>query len=206
MKGLINILLSVWVQVVSPLPATINNEQDLISARQLLLNAYENNNHEAFVEAFPSSYIDYFRLFYYEEGYADFSFPLLECLNFFLFGSDYFDPKIIDKLVSVSIGFRYHEDVDFILTDYLRKFLNTYSQESALYLEKKEDAEIISFFRMTFQALYPENEWEYIMIVKKNLAKYSEKLIPLMKEAQKLALADNLKMVSEDNDPILVWW
>lgn len=206
MKGLINILLSVWVQVVSPLPATINNEQDLISAKQLLLNAYENNNHEAFVEAFPSSYIDYFRLFYYKEEYEDPSFPLGDIPDFFLFGIDYFDPKIIDKLVAVSIGFRYHEDVDFILTYYLRKFLNTYSQESALYLEQKEDAEIISFFRMTFQALYPENEWEYIMIVKKNLAKYSEKLIPLMKEAQKLALADNLKMVSEDNDPILVWW
>lgn len=206
MKGLINILLSAWVQVVSPLPATINNAEDLLTARQLLLEAYENNNHEAFVEAFPSSYIDYFRLFYYKKEYEDPSFPLGEIPDYFLFGIDYFDPKIIDKLVSVSIGFRLHEDVDFMLTNDLWKFLNTYAKESALYLEKKEDAEIISFFRMTFQALYPDNIWETIMIVKKNLAKYSEKLIPLMKEAQKLALADNLKMVSEDNDPVLVWW
>lgn len=205
MKGLINILLSVWVQVVSPLPATINNAEDLLTARQLLLEAYENNDHEAFVEAFPSSYIDYFRLFYYKKEYEDPSFPFGEIPDYFLFGIDYFDPKIIDKLVSVSIGFRYYcEDIDNLLLHSLRKFLNTYSQESALYLEKKEDAEIISFFRMTFQALYPNNIWETIMIVKKNLAKYSEKLIPLMKEAQKLALADNLKMIADEDE--LVWW
>ena len=205
MKGLINILLSVWVQVVSPLPATMNNEENLLDSRQLLLEAYENNDHEAFVEAFPSSYTDYYRLFYYKKEYADPSFPLGEIPDYFLFGIDYFDPKIIDKLVSISIGFRYYcEDIDNLLLHSLRKFLNTYSKESALYLEKKEDAEIISFFRMTFLALYPNNIWETIMIVKKNIAKYSEKLIPLMKEAQKLALADNLKMIADEDE--LVWW
>lgn len=204
MKGLINILLSVWVQV-SPLPATINNAEDLLTARQLLLNAYENNDHEAFVEAFPSSYTDYYRLFYYKEEYEDPSFSSVDFPDYFLFGSDYFDPKIIDKLVSVSIGFRYYcEDINNLLLHSLRKYLNTYPQESALYLEQKEDAEIVSFFRMAFQALYPGNIWEIIMIVKKNLAKYSEKLIPLMKEAQKLALADNLKMIAEEKE--LVWW
>lgn len=206
MTVLINILLSVLTIVFTSQPSTAHNNEDIQDVMQLLITAYENNDHDAFVDAFPFSYVDYVRLFYYNpkiNPQNNLYFQALDYCKYLLLGKKAFDSKILDKLVVLSKDYRYHfEDVDFSLIHYLRSFINKYDQETAQYLETKDDSEVISFLRMTFQDYIPCSERRRrILYIQKGLACYSEQLIPLINVAHKLALLDSAYILDPSKAP-----
>lgn len=206
MTVLINILLSVLTIVFTPQPSTAHDNEDVQDVMQSLITAYENNDHDAFVDAFPSSYVDYSKLFYYNpkiKPQNNLYFQALDYCKYLLLGKNAFDSKILDKLVVLSKDYRYHfEDVDFSLIYYLRSFINKYDQDTAKYLETKDDAEVISFLRMTFQDYIPCSERRRrILYIQKDLFEYSERLRPLIDVAYKLALIDSAYILDPSEAP-----
>lgn len=204
--ALINILLSVLTIVFTTQPSTAHNNEDIQDVMQLLITAYDNKDHDAFLDAFPSSYEDYNSLFYYNPNINpqdNLYFQSLDYCKYLLFGENKFDSKILDKLVVLSKEYRYHfEDVDFSLIYYLRRFINKYDQDTAQYLETKDDEEIISFLRMTFQDYIPCSERRRIILyIQEDLFEYSERLRPLIDVAYKLALIDSAYILDPSEAP-----
>lgn len=203
-------LISVLTLVATPPPASIHSKEDLLAAKQELITAYENDDYDAFVEAFPSSFVDFARLF---GCFPNIDYNLAnqkeDYCKYFVLGGEKSDPKLLDKLVSISKGFLFVlGGAPGVLKTFVREVLDRYPQECATFFENKDDEEIFSFFRMTFQSEIPCLEDQEILEIQQNLSKYSDKLGPIMEKAYIQALIDSADIELEiaDNPYKISWW
>lgn len=154
-----------------------------------LIAAYLDDDYEVFAELFPDTYSKFLDLFAYdsplgedhilvEKGYVFFSFLFSD--------SRVLNSNILNKILGISYGFIWNSDNRGYFVGEVLSLSMNHPQEISNFLSNKTDYEIISYFRLCLQTLWPDNS-VYLRDVYQPLlalySKYSQKYELLIKQA-----------------------
>ena len=118
---------------------------------EILIDAYSKKDYEIFAFGFPTSFQEFWDLFGWNSD-AKTGNVLYErnvdFLEYFFSDERVLKTENLNKLVSISKSYRYEVEAPDLLSRLARILIRTYPQEIALYLEVKDDEEIVSFFRL----------------------------------------------------------
>ena len=160
---------------------------DVQKCADALQKAYEEKNHDAFVDAFPDKYGDFVNVYGYD--FDNWQKKILyddanEHISF-LFSTDrVLESKVLDKLLSLSYNYVWSstDAVEYVIDGTLQLLLNHPNRMTA-YFSKKTDEEVILFLQMALIGFFPD----YILKQGNELVEiykpYSKRMVQLLKIA-----------------------
>lgn len=173
---------------------TIGVKGDLDEIAQRLVDSYEKQDYEAFMEAFPDDYDTFYELYGFDSknGGKPLYYIGMEHVFFFFKEEDVIAHRYLGKLLSLSEGFIWDADAPNFFTDGCNKILHAFPDEITEFLNEKTDEEVVSFLRLCILTGFPtyDHYIEDYDALSKEYASYSERIVALLKTARLMILND----------------
>lgn len=132
----------------------------LESQADALIQAYDNNDYEAFAKAFPSSYTNFLDLFGYDiDGKSEniLYHKSWSFITFFFSDSRVLEGTNLDKILGISYGFKWDADAPSLFIGHTIDLSLKHPQEIIGYLDTRTDSDKISYFKLCLACLLPDH-------------------------------------------------
>ncbi len=161
---------------------------DVQKCAEALQKAYEEQDYDAFVAAFPDKYEDFVNVYGYDmiNGTKKILYDCgYEHIKYLFSNDRIVETKVLDKLLGLSYNYIWAADAVNYVIDDTRQLLISKPQRMTEYFSEKTDEEVISFLQMALTCLYSDNKWylkDYYNIIE-TYTPYSDRIAKLAKVA-----------------------
>lgn len=170
---------------------------DIESTANKLDNAYKHDDYKSFVEAFPTSFEDFLSLYGFNkvDGERKLYSEASDHIEYLFSDQRIVSYGKLDILIQLSYGFKWEADAPNYLHSKSCELAQTSPRQLADLLNNKNDADIISFFRMCLVGIFEDNITESYNDFVKVYSPISQRITELIKKAYILALEDSDKII-----------